>query len=651
MASIIADTQIPRYTLSSEYFWILLFFLITSFSFATFGQTINEPNPRSKKYLDKAEEAIRQRDFTNGIAYYHRAIEKDSTYAKAYLRLAQSYELLREVDTAFYFFDQFLKKNKSENISATTQLKLAQLYYERGRYQTSKELLDQIPESSKNEVYERILRNVNFALENSAERRIALVETLSDSVNRFYNQYFPSVTVDGGTLIYTARNGISPKDDENLMISQYVDGAWAEAASISDQINSKYNEGAATISANGRMLIFTSCEELITLGSCDLFVSYKTGDNWSKPRNLGNQVNSIYWDSQPSISADGRTLYFSSNRPGGQGNRDIWMTTWADHQWSKPVNLGKEVNTGLDEVTPFIHPNNSQLFFSSNGHVGFGGYDLFQFIIGDTLLSLPSNLGYGINDHLDQISMIVMPDGRQAYYAQDVKNESGEIVSKIVSVSFQESIIQHKASFVYGHVFDKVTGDPLDASIQLKDLNHSKITYETSSDKVNGSFLFVLPNGNTYGVWVEKEGYLFEDFNFDVSSINESKPDTLTIYLQPITVGASLVLENIYFEFDSHQLNPKSKAELESIASYIDRNNLLIEISGHTDKQGSDAHNIELSKLRAKAVFDYLIGTGIDPELLTFKGNGSKYPLSEIPGEEFRNRRIEFKILEKDRKK
>ncbi|MFZ9044726.1 MAG: OmpA family protein [Cyclobacteriaceae bacterium] len=618
-------------------------------AFFVFSQYTPSENKKANNLYSKAEQFIVARDFSSGISYYKKAIQRDRDFAQAYKRLGMSFEVLGERDSSFYYYDKYLKIQGIHNMPQHTAFFLIELYLKKGRYKKAAMLLHEYPViDSEDKKYQDLLKRINFAVDGSKNPMNHRFELLSDSVNKHHSQYFPIVTVDNSQLIFTQRSGGSTEDDEDLMISYATNGGWSSASSISPLINSADNEGASTISADGRTLIFTSCEEKNSFGSCDLFISFKIGNSWTKPRNLGPTVNSIYWDSQPSLSADGRILYFSSNRPGGKGGRDLWFARYENDQWTKPQNAGSEINTKEDEVTPYLHFNNQTLFFSSSGHLGFGGYDLFKIELLDSSQTEPVNLGYGINNELDQISMTISADGSFGYFAQEFVDRGGYRRSKLSKVTFDESgIIKNEAVYVIGRVIDAKSLQPVKAEIMLSNLKSSseKEAYKTRSDGLSGDFYFVLTQGSTYGVFVKARNYLFEDFTFDVVSNDVSRPDSLFIYLQPLEENAELTLENIYFEFDSYELSPESRSELLAIARFLEENNVKVEISGHTDSKGDESYNAALSKRRAEAVFDYLVDLGVSAEKMISRGYGAELPLIKDQPASPANRRIDFKIL------
>ncbi len=643
MARFFTNPQVLRYTL--KVFWLLLaFFCFTS---ATLAQEDYRPRKGSVKFYEKGLQAIRDRDFQAGLFYYKKAIIKDPLYTAPYLRIASAYNLLRDLDSAYRYYDLYFQLSDPEKLTNRELFFLAELYFEHGQYETAGRLarLGKAKDDTwgKDVGKVKLVRNIDFSLQSQHEENPHLVELLPNQVNRYYSQYFPALTINGESLIFTARKGPGQRDDEDLVIAHLKNGQWEPAASISSSINSRFNEGACSISADGRSLILTSCEEGRSYGSCDLFIATKQGDKWSSPRNLGSRVNSAYWESQPSLSADGRTLYFSSNRSGGRGQRDIWVTNKEGNIWTEARNLGSIINTELDETTPYIHSNDQTLFFSSEGHIGFGGFDLYLSEKLDSNWTTPVNLGYGVNDYKDQLSLIVNADGSYGIFADEVMNEQGQLTSKLARITFAtDTLISRKASYVTGKITDAVTGKPLAAEIALDDLFTSELQYQTVSDPINGDYFFVLTQGNVYGAFVTARGYLFEDFKFEVGENSILNPDTINIELQPIQENVGVILENVYFEFDSYKLSKESEAELKVVSEFLKKHNVTVEISGHTDDVGTDEYNENLSLRRAEAVYRYLLESGIPNNRMKFRGYGSKQPKFDDIA---KNRRIEFKIL------
>ncbi len=464
-------------------------------------------------------------------------------------------------------------------------------------------------------------------------------------------QYFPALTADQQELIFTRRAGDGPNDDEDLVISHKdARGRWAKPQAISKNIDTPLNEGTCAISADGRKLIFTSCVGRDGIGSCDLYESRKIGEEWTEPKNLGPNVNSVAWESQPSLSADGRTLYFVSDRRAGMGRRDIWISVQDDRgRWTKAVNAGKQINSQFDEISPFIHVNNQTLYFASNGLPGFGGYDIFFAEKDSTGWSKPKNVGAPINNYEDQFSLFITADGKKGYFSHEENLESGASRSKIFEVDIpEESQVRNRSNYVKGIVRDRETKSPLAASVELINLETNTVESLVESDSVSGQYLIVLTQGADYALYVNKVGYLFRSLNFNYSEVEQFEPIVIDVDLEKAKEGSIAVLNNIFFDVDQYALKPKSFPELQKLIRFLNASpRLRVEISGHTDNSGSADHNRQLSEKRAQSVYNYLVQNGIDKSRLTPKGFGADKPVASNATPEGRqsNRRIEFKVI------
>ena len=615
---------------------------------------------KSKKAIELYTEADNYRvrgQFTQAIGLLNQAIDKDKNFFEAYYRLGIVYMSQKDFTTANQYLEKGLSLTSDPKKQKIFWYDLGESYFATGNYEKAETYMqsyvkEEIANRPKLDRAKLILRNIQFAKENASKASAYKQKKLSDTVNSYVLQYFPVLTADQQELIFTRRLGPGGNDDEDLVISRKTEnGSWSMPSSISPNINSELNEGTCAISADGRKLIFTSCVGREGFGSCDLFESTKMGEVWSRPKNLGINVNSAEWESQPSLSADGRTLYFVSDRRGGLGRRDIWISTLNEKgQWTKARNAGKPINTVYDEISPFIHVNNRTLYFASNGLTGFGGYDIF-YTERDTSASWsnPVNMGSPINTHEDQFSLFITADGKKGYYSHEEPRPAGYSVSFIYEIDIPEDQqVRFKSNYVTGVIRDKTTKESLHANIELINLDKNETESLVESDSLSGRYLMVLTQGAEYALYVSKEGYIFRSLNFNYSEIRDFKPITLDIDLEKATEGTIAVLQNIFFDVDKFELKAKSKTELQKISKFLtDNQSLRIEISGHTDNIGSPSYNRELSEKRAKAVYEHLIRSGIDSKRLITKGYGSERPVSTNETEAGRqaNRRIEFKIL------
>lgn len=634
----------------------ILFIFLVAFPFSAFAQA--GLSTKSNKAIELYTEADNYRvrgQHAEAIDLLNQAIAKDKKFVEAYYRLGLVYMTTKNYSKAIENFEKGLELTNEVKKQKVFWYDLGETYLLTGQYDKATATLTEFVkvENQNKQKLDRaslMLKNATFAKSNQTEKAKYQQRKLSDTVNCFAMQYFPVLTADQQELIFTRRLVGIGDDDEDLVITRKdANGRWYSPVSISKNINSKFNEGTCTISADGRKLIFTSCSGRRGFGSCDLFESTKIGMDWSEPVNLGPNVNSFDWESQPSLSADGRTLYFVSDRKGGYGRRDIWYSTLDDQgQWTKTLNLGTPVNTQYEEYSPFIHVNGKTLYFASNGLVGFGGFDLFFSERLENGWSLPENVGSPINDHEDQFSLFITADGKKGYYSHEEMTASGIPMGRLYEVQIPENQqIKYRSNYVKGTVKDKKTGKELRAKIELFDINKNKIVSLVHSDSLSGEYLMVLTQGSEYVLYVNKKGYLFQSLNFNYSDVSDFDPLTINIELDPALKGSVSVLKNIFFDVDKFDLKEKSITELEKIVQFLTENpQIRVEISGHTDNTGSAAYNQQLSEKRAKSVYSYIVGKNINPSRLAWKGYGSSKPIQPNDTEEGRqqNRRIEFTI-------
>jgi outer membrane protein OmpA-like peptidoglycan-associated protein len=320
-----------------------------------------------------------------------------------------------------------------------------------------------------------------------------------------------------------------------------------------------------------------------------------------------------------------------------------------DGNWSDPVNLGDSINSPAEEMSPFIHPDDRTLYFSSKGHQGLGGYDLFysRKTPADHW-GRPVNLGYPINTHADEITLVVNAKGDLAYISSDIPGGKGR--QDIYSFRLYREAQPLLTTYFKGVVYDAETRQKLEARFELIDLSGPVTVARASSDPVTGGFLLVLPTEKNYALNVSRDGYLFYSDQFFLTGSNpRSEPFIKDVPLSPIKPGKIVVLKNVFFDTDQYILKPESVAELDRLLLLLEKNpNLKIEISGHTDNQGTAGHNLELSRNRARTVYDFLLVRGINKNRLTYEGFGFTRPVDVNTTEQGRahNRRTEFKVLE-----
>jgi outer membrane protein OmpA-like peptidoglycan-associated protein/Tol biopolymer transport system component len=638
--------------------FFVLFILHASLSIG-YGQRLSTQNKRAEKFFYSAVDAYQEKYFEKAVGEVKKALELDPSFTEAFILQGDIYADDRQYDKAIQSYQKAVNTNNPFSpglyyILANTQLKIGLYADSKLNFQRFLES-DGIPEPKKQQA-ERGIRACDFALERMANPVPFEPVTLGKSINTAYDEYINAITPDGSLLYFTRKNPRNAETidqsqdfEEEFYVSARGDSSWLPAENLGPPINTHGNEGALNISPDGNYLFFAACNRDDGYGSCDIYRAKRIGTHWSVPENLGDVVNSTQWDSQPSFSSDGKTLYFASKRPGGKGSSDIWKSQLQpDGQWSTPENLGDSVNTRAEEMAPFIHPDNRTLYFSSKGHPGMGGSDLFyarKNVTGEW--SQPVNLGYPINTFADEITLVVNASGTLAYISSDKLGGTGR--QDIYQFPLYPDARPLSANYFKGIVYDSETNEKLDARFELIDLATALTSAQAYSDKITGDFLLVLPSEKNYALYVSRDGYLFYSDNFFLSGTNsQTSPFLKNIPLKPIRIGEAVILKNIFFDTDKYLLKDASLAELQKLLVLLQKNpRLKIAINGHTDNVGSVEHNLELSGNRAKAVYQYLVDHNIDAGRISYQGFGFSMPIDANTTEQGRanNRRTEFKVV------
>lgn len=610
-------------------------------------------NKEAISMLRGGMKAMDNSDVNRAISYFNRAVKLDAGFVEAHMYLGYIYLKKRDYPHAITWFENAIRISGDLHINNYMLLAEAQVgdhRFDAAIKNLEHYLANEDIGSKQRKSAEYILGNIRFRQEAMNNPVPFKPVNMGSGVNTKDDEYLPAITADGKTLIITRKEPVGdryrPDYAEDFYVSKNRGGTWTEAKNIGAPINTKYNEGAQCLSPDGRTLYFTGCNRPLGKGLCDIYMSEKVGGKWSRPVNLGYPVNSEEWDSQPSISADGRTLYFASSRKGGKGSSDIWKSVrGADGKWSEPENLS--INTAKEEISPCIHPDDRTLYFASNGHPGMGKLDLFvaRKPVGGTF-GEPTNLGYPINTAKDDACMIVSADGQLGYFASDREDTRGKL--DIYSFELYEEARPTAVNYVRGKVTDLETTEPLEAEFELYELETGTLVAAAKSDPINGAFLVTLPKGQEYALSVKKNGYLFYSENFVVDQDESGQSATeLEVQLQKLKKDAKIELKNIFFETASFALNPRSQVELKQLAAFLAQNpGFSLQIEGHTDNVGDAGSNQRLSEQRANAVVEYLVSQGAVKANLTAVGYGAAQPRSSNDSEAGRaqNRRIEVRV-------
>ncbi len=626
-----------------------------------FFSSISAQDYSNKKVLDlckKAKEEMNAQNFEKASVYLAKAKKIDSTFADIYVLQGDIYNFSLKSELAADNYAKAIHYSKKPRpvlffITAEEEIKCARYALAKQHFLT---YIDSVgTHSTLFEQVDKGLKICDFAIEAMKHPVDFDPINMGPNINTDFDEYLPALVADESEIIFTV---MRPRDErticnfcqmeEDFYASVKVADDWQPRFLLGAPINTGYNEGAQCISPDGHYLFFTLCNTDFGSGSCDLYWSKRIGNRWSRPRNFDAPVNSKFWESQPSIAPDGKTIYFVSNRPGGLGKMDLWKTEMTEEGvFSLPVNLGATINTDGDDSAPFIHADGRTLYFVSDGHVGMGGRDIFYSTLSDTGWTKPINLGYPINTSADEINLLINPSGTTAYYSSD--KDGGYGGQDLYYFNLDERFRPTPVTYMKGRVYDAATSQPLKATIELIDLENNKVITSTYSDPTTGEFLACILTGTNVLLNVSHPYYPFYSENFQIEkNFTELDPYLKDIPLRRPAIGETFVLRNVFFDFDQSVLKKESFVELDKLADYLKANqNLKIELGGHTDNQGRDDYNLNLSLERAKSVYNYLISKGIQSDRMTFEGYGKTQPMETNETEEGRalNRRTEFKII------
>lgn len=613
-------------------------------------------------YFEKGKEAYNGKFYQEAIDQLEKALEKDAQHADAlcylgyayydtqeYNKVVEVYTLLQEATPDYWPWYIYLRANAK---SALEQFESAASDYELFLAKYSK-TADRI------HFHHQAAYKMEYAKKASDLRlkasEMKSPQNLSKDVNTISDDMMPQINPTGDRLYFTSsrKGGLDNKDEEeendwgeDLYYIEKTSNGWSQAILLPEPINTYNNDGTSTFSADGQQMIYVKCGEKGGMGSCDLWMASLEGTNWTSPENMGDVVNSKSWDSQPSLSSDGNTLIFVSDREGSYcGSMDLYISRKNKFgQWSVPANLS-ELNTPFGEKSPYIAPDGKTLYFASEGHPGFGDYDIFMSVFENGKWSEPVNLGAPLNSSGQDTYFSISASGEGAYFAS---NRSGLGGLDLFSIDIPEKLRPKPSVVVRGVVKDAKSNQNMEAWVLVEDLNTAELIATAKSNSQSGEYLVVLPSGRNYSVSANKEGYFFYSNKFEVPTTSKYQEIEKNIALKPIEKGARVVLNNIFFETGKATLTQESYIELAKAVSLINANpRMVIEIGGHTDNVGSDEANMKLSHERAKSVRNYLVKAGIGSERLEAKGYGETQPVADNETEEGRqaNRRTEFIIL------
>ncbi len=626
--------------------------LLLAYNTHSYGQKqiLSTANKKAKTIYTKAIEDKYRMSVDEFCSKMKKAIDADKMFVEPYWAIADANNSDKEKSIEIL---KLAIKNNAHRKDETLK-KLADILKNMGRYGEAQTYLKQLSDTCKGrqtilDEYNQIMYMIEHPVPFSPQNLVY--------ANTTKDEYFPSVTADDKILSVTMSSMGNYASNENLYWSKKDGGRWTAFVPIKELNSPTFNEGSQTISADGRYMFFVACNMPEGFGSCDIYYSICTDGIWSKPINAGKSLNTSYWESNPSLSSSGDELFFTSNRPPTYGGRDLWycrveQLSDGKLRFSNPENLGQAVNSPQDDYAPYIHADNRTLYFLSKGHLNFGGSDIFVSRRGeDGKWSKAKNIGYPLNKNTDCYGFTLNGAGDKGYISllnTDEKERGIDVYefrlyeearpSSVVCIKGRVEIESTRVGSEKQYVGNKSTRVGTFATVEIFDYLHKKPFFLSHSDSKTGEFTLILPDSGEYGLNVRKPGYVFYS-----SKIDKTK-DTLYVLLSKIERGKSVVLDNIFFAFDSFELDPKSDNEIDRLVSFLkDNPSVAIEIVGHTDNIGSEKRNRVLSENRALSVKKALVSKGVEGSRLVAKGLGMSAPVASNATEAGRqlNRRVE----------
>lgn len=667
--------------------------------------TLSGFSQSAKDLIDKGDRLYSKKDYNGALQLYLPACDTKGDDAMLNLKVGMCYLYSETKWKAAIYLEKAYRLDPKVDLDIDYHLGMA--YQQNHQYSKAITHFEEFKKNNKklSAIANEKIQACIIADSLSKKPVRVLIENAGGIINSNFHEYSPLLSADGNTMIFTSNRSIddykikSGTNFEDIYITHRKGDTWDEPQKISPNINIKFNDAAASLSADGNTLLLYYEE-----GGGDIYISNRTDGDWSKPVPLSKNINTpLFWETSACLSADGKKLFFSSNRPGGKGELDIYVSELdTKGNWGKATNMGSTINTPGNEDSPFLHPDGVTLYFSSDGHPTMGGNDIFKTEFKDGKWQKPANLGYPINSIEYDGFFTISADKKTGYYStlrQDglgsadiytvtfleplpeekpvlLVSASPEVIEepKVIETvvvaetakevippppskqeDYVDPIVQfHKdlkiVTVLKGKVIDETSATPLSATISLVNNQTNKVIAKINSDPSTGLFELTIPHGGNYGVATEKAGYLFNSINFNLPQFAEYQEIDTHIIMVKAEVGSKVVLKNVFFDIGKAQLKLESISEIEKLRELLVANpEMNVQINGHTDNTGNATNNKTLSLKRASAVVDYLVEKGIATTRVSAKGFGSERPIvSNDDEDEGRaiNRRTEIEIIE-----
>lgn len=610
---------------------------------------INISNAARKQYT-KANDLYRKKKYDEACAAMKEAINMEPTYTEAYSDLGEWYYNLRKYGEAVNVFR-----------AASTHCHNGQRAFARplaksllSNHQPGEALAvlnSNTPNLDNRGEWRQLKDQCAFMTRALGRPQHDTVMNMGQRINTQFPELYPYITADTQTLHFTRRvKGV----DEDLFYAKADScGGWFTPLNLGEAVNTPSHEYGQSFSTDGHYMFLTRCENRSDngwdKGGCDLYMSFRksSADEWSTPQNFGATINSPGYEGMACISADNRELYFVSNREGGYGGLDIWVTRFEDGLWQAPKNLGSQINTKGDETTPFLHMDNQTLYFASTGLVGMGGSDLFLARkVNDTTWGNAKNLGFPINTTADELSMTVTEDGKRAYFSSDRGKLLGD--HDLFEVAMPKEVSPVSVHKIMGYVYDSLSKEKLNyTAIFIHDGKTNDQLYHFNANRGDASYLITLPADQEFYYRADRPGYMESKGTFSFTSEKDIYFNIALLpdgYVEPIEDTSIMV---IHFPSNARELTDADKALIYAVMEpWLTDPAIVLTINGYTDSKGNPLLNEELSFERARLVSAEIVGLGIDPERIEVKGWGEANPIGDNETEEgqSQNRRVEVRL-------
>jgi outer membrane protein OmpA-like peptidoglycan-associated protein/tetratricopeptide (TPR) repeat protein len=640
----------------------------------------NVKNKKAEKVYNDGYAEFKSHKYTSAAKYFKDAIDIEPEYVDAYYGLAKVFTFQEKYTTAKKYYLKVAELCPTYDVYVYYYL--GQIYLGADNYDSSyyymnefvKQVGDLSPEKQKlyktlDDDYSHADSVVYYTKNMSAikSKKVPFNPSYVKNVSSVSDEYLPIITPDNELCLFTRKSVVSKTKTvysdaqytyaEKFMYSERKDGSFDEGVEMPFPFNENDNEGGATLTIDNTQLFYTVCKYLkdISYLNCDICTSTYSNGSWSDITTVSSKVNNDNtWESQPTVSSDGKTLYFISDRKGGYGGYDIYVTTKLDSGWSVPVNMGPNINSPGNEKSPFIHTDDQTLYFSSTGWPGVGGYDIFYSRKDKSgKFEKPTNIGFPINSVGDDVGFFVSTDGKYGYFASnDTTRFKGPGGWDVYSFELYPEARPDTVLFIKGNVKDEAKDAPTTAKVELKNVKTKQVT-QVNVDSTSGKYVIATRFNDDYMLTVKKDDYAYTSkfiSKEDTSVTTDPTAVKVDFEVKQIEVGETYRLNDINFAYGSYELTDNSKLIIDGFIEFLnDHPAIKVSIHGHTDNISGADFNLVLSENRAKTVYEYMTANGIDASRLSYKGYGLTMPIATNDTEEGRakNRRTEFVIIEK----